>query len=149
MGATSCVRGWQLRIVDGNHLLASEKRLSPLRELRGDALPGYSMLVYDPDLAQVVDLMACEDTYEGERAGYRRSAPPSPGVAEGMAVTPAQIRTCGATAYGSRLRCVTRSVPPDKDAQFWASVCRGLRGDQSVTTGAAVTLAAPLEGLPP
>ena len=61
MGATSCVRGWQLRIVVGNHLPASEKRLSPLRELRGTALPGHSMVVYDSDLAQVVDLMACEE----------------------------------------------------------------------------------------
>lgn len=48
---------------------------------------------------------------------------------------PAQIRTCGTTAYGSCLRYVTRSVPPDRDVQFWASVCRCLRDDQSVTTG--------------
>lgn len=48
---------------------------------------------------------------------------------------PAQIRTCGTTAYGSCLRFVTRSVPPDRDVQFWASVCRCLRDDQSVTTG--------------
>ena len=33
---------------------------------------------------------------------------------------PAQIRTCGTTAYGSCLRFVTRSVPPDKDVHFWA-----------------------------
>jgi IS4 transposase len=69
LGATSCVRGWQLRIVDGNHLPASEKRLAPLRELRGAALPGHSLVVYDPDLAQVVDLIACEDAYESERVG--------------------------------------------------------------------------------
>ena len=49
---------------------------------------------------------------------------------------PAQIRTCGTTAYGSCLRFVTRSVPPDRDVHFWASVCRCLRDDQSVTTGA-------------
>ena len=49
---------------------------------------------------------------------------------------PAQIRTCGTTAYGSCLRFVTRSVPPDRGVQFWASVCRCLRDDQSVTTGA-------------
>ena len=39
---------------------------------------------------------------------------------------PAQIRTCGTTAYGSCLGFVTRSVPPDRDVQFWASVCRCL-----------------------
>ena len=51
----ACVPGWQLRIVDGNHLPGSQKRLAPL--------PGHCLVVYDPDLAQVVDLVACEDAY--------------------------------------------------------------------------------------
>jgi len=63
----ACVPGWQLRIVDGNHLPGSQKRLAPLREHRGAALPGHALVVYDPDLAQVVDLVACEDAYESER----------------------------------------------------------------------------------
>jgi hypothetical protein len=54
------VPGYRLRIVDGNHLPASEKRLKPLRGFRGAALPGQS-LVYDPDLDLVVDLVPCED----------------------------------------------------------------------------------------
>lgn len=33
---------------------------------------------------------------------------------------PAQIRTCGTTAYGSCLGYVTRSDPRDKDVHFWA-----------------------------
>ena len=61
--------GWQLRIVDGNHLPGSQKRLAPLRGHRGAALPGHALVVYDPDLAQVVDLVACEDAYESERTG--------------------------------------------------------------------------------
>ena len=32
---------------------------------------------------------------------------------------PAQIRTCGTTAYGSCLGCVTRSDPQGKDVHFW------------------------------
>lgn len=64
-----CVPGWQVRIVDGNHLPGSQKRLAPLRGHRGAALPGHSLVVYDPDLAQVVDLVACEDAYESERTG--------------------------------------------------------------------------------
>jgi len=43
-------------------------------------------------------------------------------VAVGAAVTcrpPAQIRTCGTTAYGSCLGCVTRSDPQGKDVHFW------------------------------
>ena len=58
--------GWQLRIFDGNHLPASEKRLQPLRGHRGAAWPGHSPVVYDPELRLVTDLVACEDAYEGE-----------------------------------------------------------------------------------
>ena len=34
--------GWQVRVLDGNHLAASEKRLGPLRAFRGAALPSQS-----------------------------------------------------------------------------------------------------------
>jgi len=59
--------GWQLRVFDGNHLPASEKRLAPLRDFRGAALPGHTVVVYDPDSALVCDIVACEDAYESER----------------------------------------------------------------------------------
>lgn len=62
------VRGYRLRIVDGNHLPASEKRLKPLRGFRGAALPGHSLVVYDPDLEMVVDIEPCEDAHAQERA---------------------------------------------------------------------------------
>jgi len=61
--------GWQLRVFDGNHLPASQKRLAPLRGLRGAALPGHTLVVYDPDNALVCDIVACEDAYESERTG--------------------------------------------------------------------------------
>lgn len=61
--------GWQLRIFDGNHLPASDKRLAPLRGLRGAALPGHTVVVYDPDSALVCDIVACEDAYQSERIG--------------------------------------------------------------------------------
>ena len=61
--------GWQLRVFDGNHLPASEKRLAPLRGLRGAALPGHTLVVYDPDSALVCDIVACEDAHESERTG--------------------------------------------------------------------------------
>lgn len=62
------VEGYRLRIVDGNHLPASEKRLKPLRQFRGAALPGHSLVVYDPDSGMVVDLLPCEDAHAQERA---------------------------------------------------------------------------------
>jgi IS4 transposase len=61
--------GWQLRVFDGNHLPASEKRLAPLRGFRGAALPGHTLVVYDPDSALVCDIVACEDAHESERKG--------------------------------------------------------------------------------
>lgn len=63
--------GWRLRIVDGNHLPASEKRLKPLRGHRGAALPGHSLVVYDPDLGLVCDVVACEDAHASERVGVQ------------------------------------------------------------------------------
>lgn len=60
--------GLQLRIIDGNHLPASEKRLAPLREQRGAAMPGHTLVVYDPDRALVTDIVACEDAHESERS---------------------------------------------------------------------------------
>lgn len=62
------VNGYRLRIVDGSHLPASEKRLKPLRGFRGAALPGQSLVVYDPDTAMIVDLVPCEDAHAQERA---------------------------------------------------------------------------------
>lgn len=60
--------GWQLRVLDGNHLPASEKRLAPLRKHRGAALPGQALVVYDPDSGLVTDLVAGEDAHQSERA---------------------------------------------------------------------------------
>jgi len=59
--------GYEVRVVDGNHLAASEKRLAALRSLRGAALPVHSLVVYDPDLRMVIDLVPCEDAYAQER----------------------------------------------------------------------------------
>jgi IS4 transposase len=69
LGTPASLPGWRLRVLDGNHLPGSEKRLLPLRALRGAALPGHSLVAYDPDLGLVVDLVACEDAYASERAG--------------------------------------------------------------------------------
>lgn len=62
------VEGYRLRFVDDNHLPASEKRLKPLRQFRGAALPGHSLVVYEPDIDLVTDLHPCEDAHAQERA---------------------------------------------------------------------------------
>lgn len=59
--------GYHRRVFDGNHLPASEKRVAPLRGRRAAALPGQTLVVYDPDLDLVVDLIAGEAALASER----------------------------------------------------------------------------------
>ncbi len=61
--------GWQLRVLDGNHLPASEKTLAALRGFRDAARPGHTLVVYDPDSALVCDILACEDAHQSARVG--------------------------------------------------------------------------------
>jgi IS4 transposase len=60
--------GYQVRILDGNQLAASEHRLKELRAYTGGALPGKSLVVYDPDLDLAVDVVPCENGHTQERA---------------------------------------------------------------------------------
>jgi IS4 transposase len=61
------IPGYKVKVVDGNHLPASEKRLAVLRSFRGGALPGHSLVVYEPELGLVTDIVPCEDAYTQER----------------------------------------------------------------------------------
>ena len=58
VGHRASLLGWRVRVLVGNHLPGSEKRLRPLQGHRGAALPGQSLVVYDPDLGLVVDMVA-------------------------------------------------------------------------------------------
>ncbi len=60
--------GYRVKMVDGNCLEASEHRLKELRELSGGALPGKSLVVYDPALGLAVDVFPCEDGHAQERS---------------------------------------------------------------------------------
>jgi IS4 transposase len=67
LGVQPGLPGYALRVLDGNHLPGSEKRLGVLRGHRGAALPGQSIVVYDPDSGLVIDMIAGEDAYQSER----------------------------------------------------------------------------------
>jgi Transposase DDE domain len=60
--------GYRVKIVDGNCLEASEHRLKVLREATGRALPGKSLVVYEPAHGLVTDVFPCEDGHAQERA---------------------------------------------------------------------------------
>jgi hypothetical protein len=60
--------GYRVKILDGNCIEASEHRIKELRGLAAGALPGKSLVVYDPTFAMAVDVFPCEDGHAQERA---------------------------------------------------------------------------------
>jgi hypothetical protein len=60
--------GYRTRILDGNHLAGTEHRLKGLRRLRAAALPGQALVVLDPELMLMIDVVPCEDGYAQERS---------------------------------------------------------------------------------
>ena len=66
--------GYRVRVLDGNHLTASQKRLKLLRGFRGAALPGQSLGVYAPewDLVGAWPLPAPVRGGAAEEGGTRR-----------------------------------------------------------------------------
>jgi hypothetical protein len=60
--------GYRVRILDGNHLAATQHRLKELQGLRAGPLPGQALVAYDPQWAMVTDVIPCEDGHAQERA---------------------------------------------------------------------------------
>ena len=60
--------GYRVKILDGNCLEASERRLKVLREVQAGALPGKSLVVYEPAHGLVSDVFPCEDGHAQERS---------------------------------------------------------------------------------
>jgi hypothetical protein len=60
--------GYRVKIIDGNCLEASERRLKALRGVQGGALPGKSLVVYEPAHGLVSDVFPCEDGHAQERS---------------------------------------------------------------------------------
>lgn len=48
--------GYEIRIIDGNHIAGTEHRLKVLRSESAGALPGQALVVLDPDRELVVDV---------------------------------------------------------------------------------------------
>ena len=65
---TPWLPGYQVKIVDGNAIEASEHRLKELRGVEAGALPGKSLVVYEPVVGLVSDVFPCEDGHAQERS---------------------------------------------------------------------------------
>lgn len=73
--APAILPGYRLRILDGNVLAGTDHRLKPLRQWLNTCLPGKSLVVYEPSLGLVTDLILCEDAYTQERVLLRDIIP--------------------------------------------------------------------------
>jgi hypothetical protein len=122
-GLLPLLKGYRVRILDGNHLAGTEHRLKELRTLAAGALPGHTLAVLDAETMLVTEVLCCEDDRPlgggagpvGGRPGFlhhgvlvrvgkparlrRHSAPRELVLGAGQ---PAAVR--GANRYGPRLR---------------------------------------------
>ena len=60
--------GHRVKIIDGNCIEASQRRLGALREVQAAPLPGKSLVVYEPASGLVTDVVPCEDGPAQERS---------------------------------------------------------------------------------
>ncbi len=60
--------GYRLKIIDGNHLAATQKRLKVTRGHSAGPLPGQTLAVLEPDLMLLTHVIPCEDAHAQERA---------------------------------------------------------------------------------
>ena len=59
--------GYRTRILDGNVLTGTDHRLEALRQWLNACLPGKTLVVLEPDLGLISDLVLGEDAYTQER----------------------------------------------------------------------------------
>jgi len=60
--------GYRIKVVDGNHLASTERRLGVLRDCAAGPLPGQSLVVLEPETGLVVQMVGCEDGHAQERS---------------------------------------------------------------------------------
>jgi len=77
------LRGYRVKILDGNHLAKTEHRLKELRTIGAGPLPGHALVVLEPDVMLATDVFPCEDAHAQERTLLPQVLPRSSG------------RTCG------------------------------------------------------
>ena len=60
--------GYRVKVLDGNHLGKTQRRLKPLRDVIAGPLPGQTRVVLDPALGSAIDVVPCEDGHAQERS---------------------------------------------------------------------------------
>jgi IS4 transposase len=60
--------GYQIKVLDGNHLSTTERRLKELRGTWAAPLPGHALVVLDPQRMLITDVFLSEDGHAQERS---------------------------------------------------------------------------------
>jgi hypothetical protein len=60
--------GYKVRILDGNHLAATQHRLEETRREAAAPLPGQALVLFDPEADLVTDVLLAEDGHAQERS---------------------------------------------------------------------------------
>lgn len=66
--APDLVPGYRVKVLDGNHLGKTQRRIKPLRDVAAGPLPGQALVVLDPALGLAIDVVPCEDGHAQERS---------------------------------------------------------------------------------
>jgi Transposase DDE domain len=104
--------GYLVNIVEGNAMEAREHRLQALRGVEAGALPGKSLVVYEPASGFVNDVLPCADGHAQERS-----------------LCAAVLGTVRAgDLWMADRNCCTRAFLCTRDARGASLVIRGPRG---------------------
>lgn len=60
--------GYRTKFLDGNCIEATEHRIKVIRDTKAGALPGKSLVIFDPELGIAIDVIPCEDGHAQERS---------------------------------------------------------------------------------
>lgn len=62
------ISGYRIKVMDGNCIEATEHRIDDLRNTKSGALPGKSLVIYEPELEMATDVFPVEDGHAQERS---------------------------------------------------------------------------------
>jgi hypothetical protein len=60
--------GYRIKVLDGNHLAATDRRLEVLRDCAAGPLPSQSLVVLEPETGLATQMVGCEDGHAQERS---------------------------------------------------------------------------------
>ena len=90
--------GYRIKVLDGNHLAATERRLKVLRDCAAGPLPGQSLVVLEPETGLATQMVGCEDGHAQERSLLDRySTRCGPRTCTSPTATSARSASCSAS----------------------------------------------------